>query len=144
MQCTYIGDLSIVRSPTFDQGPRLILLVPDLEAVVGARGHHARAKVVEVNGKHKVLVAMGEGLETAFRCHLCVRVTCSSEMQLELLYDAVVDNGWATIRARLLDQRRDKVSVFQHIFKGNGKVEMGVPVMGERTRVQPCFVACGA
>jgi hypothetical protein len=62
-----------------------------------------------------------------------------------MFYDAIVDAREATVGAGLLYQWRDKVSMLQDILEGDCKVEMGVSMVGEGTRVQqPCFVACGA
>jgi hypothetical protein len=37
--------------PALHQRPGIVLLVPDLEAVVRARRHHARTKIIEIDGK---------------------------------------------------------------------------------------------
>lgn len=141
---TYINNLSIMRLPTLNKRPGIVFFVPYFEAVVGAGSHHACAKIVEVNGEHEVLMAMREGLKVALCCHVCIGVMRSNKAGLELLYDALVNAARAAVGVGLLDQRGDQVGVLKHIFKGHCEVEMGLSMMGERTRVQPCFVACGA
>ena len=128
---TYIDNLSIMRLPALHQAPGLILLVPDFEAVVGGSRHHTRAKIVEIDSQHKVLVAMGEGLEVA--CHVRIGLTSFHKVQFEMLNDALVYNGRVAVGAGLLDQRRDQVDVVEHIFKADCKVEMRVPILSNRT-----------
>jgi hypothetical protein len=88
---THIDNFRIVRLPALDQDPRFVLLVPHLEAVIGARSHHARAKVVEIDCKHKILVAMGEGLEAALCRHFRIRVTRFDKVRFEVFHDARVN-----------------------------------------------------
>jgi len=138
---TYIDNLGIVRLPAFYEAPGIVLLVPNLETMVRAGRDHARAKVVEVDSKHKILVAMGEGLQCG---HICIDATRAYKVRLELLDDAPLNDAWAAVGAGLLDQRGDQIDVLEYIFKCDGEAEMGKAVMGERARMQASLVAGGA
>jgi hypothetical protein len=115
--------------PALDQGPGVVFLVPDLEAVVGAGRDHARAKVVEVDGQHQVLVAVREGLKVAVRSHVRIGVTGGHKVRFEMVRDARVDARGVAVSRRVLDQRGDEVDLVNDIVRGHGEVEVRMAVM---------------
>lgn len=114
---TYVGNLSIVCFPAFYKRPRIIFLIPNFQAMVRARGHHARPEVIEVNGKHEILMAVREGCEIAFRGHLCVSVTRSNKVLFQVPENALVNAWWTAVSTRLLNQWSDEVGLFKRILK---------------------------
>jgi hypothetical protein len=91
--------------------------------VVRARRHHARTEIVEVDRKHKVLVAVLKALEISLSRHLgrlrSERTTSVDEMLLEMLKHVRFDGGRLSVSTRLLDQRRDKISLFKNILESD-------------------------
>lgn len=126
--------------PALDQSPGIILLVPDLEAVVRARRDHAITKVVEINSEDEILMTVRESLEGAVCGHLCVRLTGSYKMRFEMLQDARVNSGRVAVSGRVLNQGRDQIDLLEHIFEADGEIEMRMAMM----RRLPEGTACRA
>src|SRR5690242_14735246 len=68
----------------------------------------------------------------------------SNEVLLQMPADAKVDAWRGPVSTRLLYQRGDKIGLFKCILNRHCEVEMRMAMDGQRARVQPCFVACGA
>lgn len=93
--------------PTLDQGPGVVLLVPDLETVVRTGRDHAGAKIVEVDSEHKVLVAVRKRREAALCGHGGVDTARAHKRFLEVFGNVLLNAAGVTVGTGLLNQRRD-------------------------------------
>lgn len=107
--------------------------------MVRARSHHTRAEIVEVDGKHQILMAMRKGLEIALRRHFGrerrERATSFNKVRFEMLTHVRFHGGRFPVGAGLLDQRRDEIGLLKDILERDD-IQMGPAMEGGA----PCVV----